>query len=88
MKKLLLSAAAAVALAAPLAVPAIADAVAPKDYPNCTALNKDYPHGVGLVGAKDHTSGTPVTNFTRAPKVYNLNTESDADKDHIACEKH
>ena len=62
--------------------------VAPKTYKNCTALNKVYKHGVGRFGAHDHTSGTPVTNFTRNNKVYKLNTKSDRDKDGIACEKH
>ncbi|NUR07411.1 MAG: excalibur calcium-binding domain-containing protein [Nocardioidaceae bacterium] len=65
-----------------------ADALpAPKDYPNCTALNKVYKHGVGRRGAHDKTSGTPVTTFTRYNKVYYLNNESDRDKDGIACEK-
>jgi hypothetical protein len=38
-------------------------------------------------GAHDHTSGTPVSNFTRNNKVYSLNKKSDRDKDGIACEK-
>ena len=58
-----------------------------KTFKNCTQLNKTYPHGVGKPGAKDKTSGTPVTNFTRNKKVYNQNTKSDRDKDGIACEK-
>lgn len=62
-------------------------AVRPKEYKNCTALNKVYKHGVGRVGAHDRSSGTPVTNFTRNTKVYRLNTKSDRDKDGIACEK-
>lgn len=57
-----------------------------KEYANCTALNKVYPHGVGKPGARDKTSGTPVTNFTRNLAVYNANTKSDRDKDGIACE--
>ena len=61
--------------------------IPPKDYPNCTALNKAYPHGVGRWGAHDKTTGTPVTNFKRSNKVYRLNDESDRDKDGIACEK-
>jgi hypothetical protein len=32
----------------------------PALYKNCTNLNKKYPHGLGSVGARDHTSGTPV----------------------------
>ncbi|MCO7237915.1 excalibur calcium-binding domain-containing protein [Aeromicrobium sp. CnD17-E] len=62
-------------------------AEAAKTYKNCTALHKDYKHGVGLPGAKDKTSGTPVTNFTKNKAVYNANTKSDRDKDGIACEK-
>ena len=60
---------------------------ADKQYKNCTALNKDYKHGVGKPGARDKTSSTPVTNFTRNAKIYKKNTKSDRDKDGIACEK-
>lgn len=63
-----------------------ADAAA-KTYRNCTALNKDYPHGVGKPGARDKTSGTPVRNFKVSTTLYNANTKSDRDKDKIACEK-
>ena len=35
-------------------------------YRNCTALDERYPHGVGRVGARDSTSGTPVTTFRRS----------------------
>ncbi|WP_028643155.1 excalibur calcium-binding domain-containing protein [Nocardioides sp. URHA0020] len=59
----------------------------PKEYKNCTALNKVYPHGVGLRNAKDKTSGTRVRTFTKNPTVYKLNKKSDRDKDGIACEK-
>ncbi|MET0931629.1 MAG: excalibur calcium-binding domain-containing protein [Aeromicrobium sp.] len=64
-----------------------AEAVPAKKYQNCTKLNKVYPHGVGKPGARDKTSGTPVTNFKADKKVYALNTGSDRDKDGIACEK-
>jgi hypothetical protein len=67
-----------------------ADAI-PTLYKNCTNLNKKYPHGLGKVGARDHTSGTPVTNFKRSTKLYRLamsyNRGLDRDKDGIACEK-
>ncbi len=53
---------------------------------SCTAMHRVFPHGVGLIGARDHTSGTPVTNFARAPRWYAKNTNLDRDKDHIACE--
>jgi hypothetical protein len=63
----------------------------PAVYKNCTSLNKKYPHGVGKVGARDHTSGTPVTTFKRSTKLYKLaikyNAGLDGDKDGIACEK-
>lgn len=80
----------AVALAAAtlssIAIAAPADAVTPHKFANCDAMHRAFPHGVGLIGAKDKTSGTPVTNFARAPKWYSLNTASDRDKDNIACE--
>ena len=66
-------------------------AAAPALYKNCTNLNKTYAHGLGKVGARDHTSGTPVTNFKRSTKLYKLamsyNRGLDRDKDGIACEK-
>ena len=59
-------------------------------YRNCTAMHTKYKHGVGRSGAHDHTSGTPVTNFTRNTRVYNTamkkNKGLDRDKDGIACE--
>ena len=59
-----------------------------KKYSNCEKLNKDFRHGVGKPGARDKTSGTPVTNFTRNKKVYDMNKKArDRDKDGIACEK-
>jgi len=70
-------------------VPAVsADAKPAKDFKNCTALNKVYPHGVGLHKAKDRTSGDPVRNFKKSKPLYKANDESDADNDGIACEKH
>jgi hypothetical protein len=58
-----------------------------KEFKNCTALNKVYPHGVGKTTAKDKTSGTPVKNFKKSNTVYSQNKKSDRDKDGIACEK-
>lgn len=61
---------------------------AAKKYKNCTALNKDYAHGVAKSsGAKDHTSGQPVTNFKVSSALYNKNSNLDRDDDKIACEK-
>ena len=38
-------------------------------------------------GARDSTSGTPVTNFKVSKSLYNANGGSDRDGDGIACEK-
>lgn len=76
------------ATASLIAAPAsAAPAGPPREFANCTALNKVFPHGVGKPGARDKTSGTPVTNFLRSTPWYNKNTKSDRDKDGIACEK-
>jgi len=58
-----------------------------KTFKNCTALNRVYRHGVGKPGARDKTSGRPVTNFKRSKALYKANSKSDRDKDGIACEK-
>ncbi len=78
---------AAVLLSTTVFVAASPAEAANKTYKNCTALNKDYKHGIGRKGARDKTSGKPVTNFTRNTKIYNKNKKSDRDKDGIACEK-
>jgi hypothetical protein len=78
-------------LAASSGVSIAATTRAPALYKNCTNLNKRYPHGLGKLGARDHTSGTPVTNFKRSTTLYKLamsyNRGLDRDKDGIACEK-
>jgi hypothetical protein len=56
-------------------------------FANCDAMHDVYPHGIGLPGAADSTSGTPVTDFYRNTALYNANTKSDRDNDGIACEK-
>jgi hypothetical protein len=60
-------------------------------WKNCTQVNKKYSHGVGKVGARDKTSGTPVTTFRRSNVLYRTamrnNRGLDRDKDGIACEK-
>ena len=58
-----------------------------KEFKNCTALNKVYPHGVGKSGAKDKTSSKPVKNFKVSNSLYKENKKSDRDKDGISCEK-
>jgi hypothetical protein len=63
----------------------------PYRWQNCKHVNAKYRHGVGKRYAHDRTSGTPVTNFYRSTRLYNLamsyNRRLDADKDGIACEK-
>lgn len=68
---------------------ATADAApAPRKYQNCKALNKVYPHGVGIAGARDDSEEEPVRNFAVDAKVYRLNgSRLDRDKDKIVCEK-
>jgi hypothetical protein len=63
-----------------------ADAAAPRAFANCDAMHRVYPHGVGRPGARDRTSGTPVTSFKRSAPLYNANRGSDRDGDGIACE--
>ena len=62
----------------------------PAAWKNCTVVNQRYPHGIGKVGARDHSSGTPVTDFKRSNKLYKLaisyNHGLDRDGDGIACE--
>jgi hypothetical protein len=70
-----------------LGVAANATAVSSVRYPNCKALKRVYPYGVGKYGARDHTSGTPVTNFKRLNRLYRQNIGRDRDHDGIACEK-
>lgn len=68
---------------------AATSASAVKEYKNCTALNKDYPHGVGRKNAVDKVSGGrgSVTSFTKSNALYAANKKSDRDGDKIACEK-
>jgi cytochrome c2 len=67
-----------------LAAPAEASA---RTFKNCTAMHQVYKHGVGRPGAKDKTSGRPVTTFKKSKALYDKNKKSDRDKDGIACEK-
>jgi hypothetical protein len=84
----MVSALAALALGAGITATPADGARQPRKYKNCTALNKDYPRGVGRKGARDRTSDEPVTNFAVKPKVYKRNASAlDRDKDGIACEK-
>ena len=70
---------------------AFAPARTPPSWRNCTAVNQRYPHGVGKVGARDHTSGVPVTAFKHSNALYatamSHNRGLDRDHDGVACEK-
>ncbi|MFT3716962.1 MAG: excalibur calcium-binding domain-containing protein [Gordonia sp. (in: high G+C Gram-positive bacteria)] len=90
MKKTLSVLTASVALGGSMMFVAAAPSdAAPIKYKNCTALNKDYRHGVGRPGARDHVTGRtrPVKNFRVNKALYNRNSHLDRDKDGIACEK-
>lgn len=92
MKKIAaLAASAALALAcAPAPAPAEAATVKPYRFANCKALNKKFPHGVGLRGARDKVASSRsrrVTNYTASTNWYWKNAGLDRDKDRIACEK-
>jgi Excalibur calcium-binding domain len=54
-------------------------------------MGRAWARGAAAVGARDYTSGTPVTNFKRSTKLYRLamsyNRGLDRDKDGVACEK-
>ena len=58
---------------------------------NSPRVAADQPIGVGKVGARDKTSGEPVTTFRRSTRLYRIamsyNRGLDRDKDGIACEK-
>jgi hypothetical protein len=86
----LVAAGAIVLSAAP--APAAADSSAtPWLWQRCSHVNTKYHHGVGKRYAHDRTTGTPVTNFYRSTRLYNIamsyNRTLDRDKDGIACEK-
>jgi hypothetical protein len=72
-----------------LVAPAMAHAATAVRYANCAAMQRVYPHGVGLPGARDHVTGKtrPVTTFKVSKPIYTANTRLDGDKDHVACER-
>jgi hypothetical protein len=86
MRRFSTALAASALLVSGTALAAPAEAKPARHFQNCDAMHKVYPHGVGRLGAKDHTSGTPVTTFKRSTSLYAANTASDRDKDGIACE--
>lgn len=93
---LMLSGSAALATSAQAAPTAhtveIAKKKKPKVYKNCTALNKDYKHGLRKKGGKDvvrgETDPVPTKLIPIRTKIYKVNTKLDRDKDGVACEKH
>jgi hypothetical protein len=89
---LLVSAAARTATAvASTEAGAVVVAVSPALFKNCDAVHRRYPHGIGKLLARDHTSGEPVTTFKRSTTLYNLamsyNRGLDRDKDGVACDE-
>jgi len=86
-------AAATVVVLAAIALAIAGSAVAkmPPLYSSCAHLNARYPHGVGKVGARDHSSsGQPVANFKRSNTIFaaamSFNRGLDRDHDNVACE--
>jgi hypothetical protein len=63
----------------------------PQQWKNCRQVNRKYAHGVGRTGARDRTTGPPVTNFRRSATLYETamryNRGLDRDNDGIACEQ-
>jgi hypothetical protein len=49
-----------------------ATATIPYLWRNCTHVHTKYMHGVGKRYAHDRTSSTPVTNFYRSTRLYNI----------------
>ena len=59
-------------------------------YKNCAAIQKLYPLGAGIKGAKDKIKGTGTSKVTKfkvvSKAVYDKNKKLDTDKDKILCE--
>jgi hypothetical protein len=80
--------AAALIVGAALVAPTQSASASAREFKNCTAMHRVYPHGVGRLHAHDKTKATPVTNFKHSNALYRANKKSDRDGDHIACEQH
>jgi hypothetical protein len=87
MRRALAGATVAVLLLATAGTTPSVGSVPTKRYRKCNALNGVYPHGVGRPGARDKTSGRPVTNFRVSRSVYSQNTHLDRDNDRVACDQ-
>lgn len=94
MKKLLVTAIAVLASAAGVVLPVTASHAATTEvhaatYSNCTALNRDYPHGISNRHLTRHQwirRGASGKGAYR-PRIYRLvHNNLDRDNDHIACE--
>lgn len=76
---------------APLSLSSAGRAALGLAYPNCTALNVDYPAGVARAGTTaDMVSGVAKSmpaGVRYSSSLYSLNTGRDGDNDGIACEK-
>jgi hypothetical protein len=63
-----------------------ADAAKLRVFPNCTAVNKVYRHGIAknfkVIKTADGLTGRPFVSF----KLYVANHTRDRDKDGVACE--
>ena len=58
---------------------------APREFKNCTELNKVYPGGIALPGAVN-AGGTTKNAPKYDAALYKANKKSDRDGDGIACE--
>ncbi len=58
-----------------------------KTYPNCTALNKDYPGGVARSSSVKNKGGKTKYKPYVSKALYDANQRLDRDKDGIACER-
>ncbi len=86
MLRALTTGAAAVAMTASM-VAFAGPAEAARDYANCDALHRDFRYGVARSdAAADRQVRTGHYRPAVRPKVYRLNSESDADNDGTACE--
>jgi hypothetical protein len=70
------------------AMPAEAKSKKPKVYKSCSALHKDYPHGIAKSGAVDLPKAgyKAVKNFKTNGAIFTANKKLDTDGDRIACE--
>jgi len=58
-----------------------------KTYPNCAALNKDYPGGAARSASVKNKGGKTRYKPYVSKALYDANKRLDRDKDGIACER-